>query len=48
MPLPEERATEDFASGKLTMNACKSYYWIKEFPPVNTPSDELMKRAIDK
>jgi UbiD family decarboxylase len=45
---PEKRKTGDISHSVALINACRPYHWRHEFPPANTPSPELAKKARDK
>jgi len=45
---PEQRASGDYTSSRVILNACKPYEWIKEFPPTNVASPELRRTVLEK
>lgn len=45
---PEKRAAGDMTHSVAIINACKPYHWRDKFPPSNTPSAEVLKKAREK
>jgi UbiD family decarboxylase len=45
---PEKRAAGDMTHSVAVINACKPYHWREKFPPSNTPSAEVARRAREK
>jgi 4-hydroxy-3-polyprenylbenzoate decarboxylase len=45
---PERRAAGDFTHSVALINACKPWHWREKFPPSNTPSPEVAKKAREK
>ena len=45
---PEKRARGDIDCSAAIINACKPYYWIKDFPRTVGSSPELLARVKDK
>jgi UbiD family decarboxylase len=45
---PERRKAGDMSHSVALINACRPYHWRNEFPPANTPSPELARRAKEK
>jgi 4-hydroxy-3-polyprenylbenzoate decarboxylase len=45
---PDRRAKGDMTHSVAIINACKPYHWRDKFPPSNTPSPEIMRRAREK
>ena len=45
---PERRAKGDMTHSVAIINACKPYHWRDKFPPSNTPSPEVMRKAREK
>ena len=45
---PEKRAAGDLTHSVAIINACKPYHWRDQFPPSNTPSPELTRKAKEK
>ena len=45
---PERRAKGDMTHSVAIINACKPYHWRDKFPPSNTPSAEVMRKAHEK
>lgn len=45
---PEKRASGDFATARVVINACRPYHWMKDYPPVNTASPEVKEAVMKK
>jgi 4-hydroxy-3-polyprenylbenzoate decarboxylase len=45
---PEKRAVGDMTHSVAVINACKPYHWREKFPPSNTPSPEVTRKAKEK
>jgi len=45
---PERRAAGDMTHSVAVINACKPYHWRDRFPPSNTPSPEVARKAKEK
>ncbi|HEU5272097.1 MAG TPA: UbiD family decarboxylase [Xanthobacteraceae bacterium] len=45
---PERRAVGDLTHSVAVVNACKPWYWRDKFPPSNTPSPEVTRKAKEK
>ena len=45
---PEKRAVGDMTHSVAVINACKPYHWRDRFPPSNTPSPEVTRKAKEK
>ncbi len=45
---PERRKVGDMTHSVAIINACKPYHWRDQFPPSNTPSPEVLKKAREK
>jgi len=45
---PEQREKGDFTNSRAIIDACRPFRWRDQFPRVNQPSPELMKRAKEK
>jgi UbiD family decarboxylase len=45
---PEDRQKKNFASSRGIIDACKPFYWIKEFPPTSTISREDFQETLRK
>lgn len=45
---PEKRVKGDFTTAKLSINACRPYRWIEDFPPVNRCSKGLREQVLEK
>jgi 4-hydroxy-3-polyprenylbenzoate decarboxylase len=45
---PERRAAGDMTHSVAVINACKPFHWRDKFPPSNTPSPELARKAREK
>jgi 4-hydroxy-3-polyprenylbenzoate decarboxylase len=45
---PEKRAVGDMTHSVAVINACKPYHWREKFPPSNTPSPEITRKAKEK
>lgn len=44
----ERRAVGDMTHSVAVINACKPYHWRDKFPPSNTPSPEITRKAKEK
>ena len=44
----EKRAKRDFTHSVAIIDACKPYVWRDKFPPANTASPEVVKKAREK
>ena len=44
----EKRAAGDMTHSVAVINACKPYHWRDKFPPSNTPSPEVARKAREK
>ncbi len=44
----ERRAAGDMTHSVAVINACKPYHWRDKFPPSNTPSPEVTRKAKEK
>ncbi len=45
---PEKRAIGDMTHTVAVINACRPFAWRDKFPPANTPSPQLLKKAHEK
>ena len=45
---PEKRAVGDMTHSVAVINACKPYHWRDKFPPSNSPSPEVTRKAKEK
>jgi UbiD family decarboxylase len=45
---PDRREAGDMTHSVAIINACKPYHWRDRFPPSNTPSPEIMRKAREK
>jgi len=45
---PEKRKANDFTTAKVIINACRPYHWRDQFPKVNTMSDDLRQKTMNK
>lgn len=45
---PEKRSRGDFTMGRVLINACRPYHWMKEYPPVITATPEMRKQVQAK
>ena len=45
---PEKRAKGDFTMARVLINACKPYFWKKDFSPVITSTADMRKLVQDK
>src|SRR5438477_8684896 len=45
---PERRKAGDLTHSVALINACKPWHWREEFPPSNTPSPEVARKAREK
>ena len=45
---PEKREKRDFTTAKLSINACRPYRWVADFPPVNRCSKGLREQVLGK
>jgi 4-hydroxy-3-polyprenylbenzoate decarboxylase len=44
----EKRAAGDMTHSVAVINACKPWHWRDKFPPSNTPSPEVTRKAKEK
>jgi UbiD family decarboxylase len=45
---PEKRAARDMTHSVAVINACRPFHWRDKFPPANTPSPAMLKKAREK
>ena len=45
---PERRKAGNITHSVALINACKPFHWKDEFPPSNTPSPEIARKAREK
>ena len=45
---PEQRSAGDFTNSRAIIDACRPFHWRDQFPPVNMPSKEVMRKAREK
>jgi UbiD family decarboxylase len=45
---PERRKAGNLIHSVAIINACRPYHWRDQFPPANTPSPELVRKAREK
>ena len=45
---PSRRKAGDITHSVALINACKPFHWKDEFPPSNTPSPEVARKAREK
>jgi 4-hydroxy-3-polyprenylbenzoate decarboxylase len=45
---PDRRAAGDMTHSVAIIDACKPWHWREQFPPSNTPSPELARKAREK
>jgi 4-hydroxy-3-polyprenylbenzoate decarboxylase len=45
---PDRRKIGDMTHSVAVINACKPYHWREQFPPSNTPSPEVARKAKEK
>jgi 4-hydroxy-3-polyprenylbenzoate decarboxylase len=45
---PEEKEKGNFTNSRAIIDACRPFHWKDEFPPVNSPSPETMREAVEK
>jgi 4-hydroxy-3-polyprenylbenzoate decarboxylase len=45
---PDRREVGDMTHSVAVINACKPYHWRDKFPPSNTPSPEVARKAREK
>jgi hypothetical protein len=45
---PERRKVGNITHSVALINACKPFHWKDEFPPSNTPSPEIARKAREK
>ena len=45
---PARRKVGDLTHSVALINACKPWHWREEFPPSNTPSAEVARKAREK
>jgi UbiD family decarboxylase len=45
---PDKRAAGDFTTAKVVINACRPHHWMKDFPVVQTSTEEQRQAVIRK
>ena len=45
---PWDREAKNFTNSRMIIDACMPYHWRDEFPEINQPSAESLKRAREK
>ena len=45
---PQDKAIGNFTNSRAIIDACRPYHWRDQFPPVNMPSPEVLKKAREK
>jgi UbiD family decarboxylase len=45
---PEKRATGNLTHSVAVIDACRPFHWRDKFPPTNTPSPEIARKAREK
>jgi 4-hydroxy-3-polyprenylbenzoate decarboxylase len=45
---PERKKAGDVTHSVAVINACRPYHWRDQFPPANTPSPEVARKAREK
>jgi UbiD family decarboxylase len=45
---PEKRAVGDMTHSVAVIDACRPFHWRDKFPPANTPSPEVARKAREK
>jgi UbiD family decarboxylase len=45
---PEKRAARDMTHSVAVIDACRPFHWRDKFPPANTPSPELARKARER
>ena len=45
---PEERARKNFTNSVAVINACRPYYWIKDFPETCFFPEQIRKETYEK
>ena len=45
---PEEKAKGNLTNSRAIIDACRPFHWKDEFPPVNAPSPEVLREAMEK
>jgi UbiD family decarboxylase len=45
---PEKRERRDFTTSRAIIDACRPFYWKKDYPKVNKISDQLAKETLAK
>jgi len=45
---PEKRAVRDMTHSVAIINACRPFHWRDKFPPANTPSPEVARKARER
>ena len=45
---PEKRAMRDMTHSVAIINACRPFHWRDKFPPANTPSPEVARKARER
>jgi 4-hydroxy-3-polyprenylbenzoate decarboxylase len=46
--LPDRREAGDVTHSVAIINACRPYHWRDQFPPANTPTPEVARKAREK
>lgn len=45
---PEQRAARDITNSRVIVDACRPFEWFDEYPKVNAPSPEVVRKAHEK
>ncbi len=45
---PQDKAAGNFTNSRAIIDACRPFHWRDQFPPVNMPSPEVLKKAREK
>ena len=45
---PEKRTVRDMTHSVAVIDACRPFHWRDKFPPANTPSPEVMRKARER
>jgi UbiD family decarboxylase len=45
---PDKRSAGNLTHSVAVINACRPYHWRDQFPPANTPSPEVVRKAHEK
>jgi UbiD family decarboxylase len=45
---PQDKAAGNFTNSRAIIDACRPFHWRDQFPPVNMPSPEALKKAREK